>query len=157
MFKGITLVSWSGSNGHAGSLNAGAVWSGVVLALTSTAFICTVLMLWVFMTANEVYQFSTLLKVAIGIGALLGGAVSGKTAGYLGWLHGMAVGFIYGLALLLLLAVWSGGLSMLPVWFGYGLVLLAFSVAGGVAGVNIAAASRGSSVHSRQRRRRLSV
>ncbi len=153
MFKGITLFSWSRRNGQAGLLNPGAVWSGVVWALMSTVFICTALMLWVFMTAGEVYHFSALLKAGIGIGALLGGAVSGKTAGYLGWLHGVTVGFIYFLAVLLLLVVWSNGLSTLPVWFGYSLVLLLLSAAGGVAGVNISAASRGSSINSRQRKR----
>lgn len=153
MFRGITLVSWSRKNGQAGLLSSGAVWSGVVWALMSTTFICSALMLWVFMTASEVYHFSALLKVGIGIGALLGGTVSGKTAGYLGWLHGVTVGFIYFLAVLLLLVVWSSGLSTWPVWFGYGLALLVLSAAGGIAGVNISAASRGSSINYRQRKR----
>jgi len=134
MFKGVTLVSWSRRDGQAGLLKPSAIWAGVAWALISMAFICTALMLWVFMTTHEVYHFSALIAAGIGLGALLGGAVSGRTAGYLGWLHGITVGFIYYLSVMLVLAVWSTGL---PIGFGYGLVLLILAAAGGVVGVNL--------------------
>jgi len=153
MFKGITLVSWSRRDGQAGLLEPAAIWTGVVWSLTSTAFICTALMLWVFMTTQQVYHFSTLLMVGVGLGALLGGAASGKTAGYLGWVHGLVVGFFYSLAVLLLLALWGTGLSAFAISFGYGLAVVILSAIGGVVGVNISAAKRGSTINSTYRKR----
>ncbi len=153
MFKGITLVSWSRRDGQAGLLKPAAILSGIVWALTSTAFICTALMLWVFITAHEVYHFSNLIMVGIGLGALLGGVVGGRTAEYLGWVHGMTVGLIYFLAVLLLLAFWSTGLPALPVWFSFGLAVIILSAVGGIIGVNISAARRGATINSTHRKR----
>lgn len=150
MLKGITLVSWSRRDGQAGLLRPAAILAGVVWALTSTAFICTTLMLWVFITSREVYHLSTMLMAGIGLGALLGGAIGGKTAGYLGWLHGVVVGFIYCLAMMLLLAVWN---TWLPVWFSYGIVILILAVVGGIIGVNISAARQDSRINLIQRKR----
>ncbi len=150
MFKGITLVSWSSKDGRAGLLKPAAIWAGVVWALTSTVFLCTALILWVFMTAHEVFHFSALILAGVWLGALLGGAVGGRTAGYLGWLHGVAVGLIYYLAMMLLLAVWS---TWLPVWFGNGLVVVILAAVGGVLGVNISATRRDSLINYTQRKR----
>ena len=135
MFRGITLVSWSHRDGQAG-LKPGALWAGVIWALTSTAFICAALLLWVFMTAHQVYHFSSIIMAGIWLGTLLGGAVSGRTAGNLGWLHGLVVGFIFYLAVTLLLAVWNTGLPALPAWLAHGLVV-ALSTVGGIVGGNI--------------------
>ncbi|WP_347488089.1 TIGR04086 family membrane protein [Desulfoscipio sp. XC116] len=152
MFKGITFVSWSRREGQAGLLKLGALWSGIVWALASAAFICVGLLLWVFMTAREVYHFNAFVMAAIWLGALVGGAVGGRTSGNLGWLHGMVVGFIYYLAVMLLSALWSPGLSVLSLWLAQGLVVVTLSTAGGVVGVNIPAAWRNSHI-SRSRDR----
>ncbi|TYO98045.1 TIGR04086 family membrane protein [Desulfallas thermosapovorans] len=153
MFRGITLVSWSHRDGQAG-LKPGALWSGLVWALTSTAFICAALLLWVFMTAHQVYHFSSIIMAGICLGTLLGGGVSGRTAGNLGWLHGLLVGFIFFLVVTLLLVVWNTGLpAALPAWLAHGLVVVALSTLGGIIGVNIPAARPKSPV-TRVRRNR---
>ncbi len=150
MLKGITLVSWSDRGGQAGLLKPAAILAGVVWALTSTVFLCAALMLWVFMTVHEVYHFSALIMAGVWLGALLGGTVGGRMAGYLGWLHGVAVGFIYYLAVMLLLAVWNTGL---PVWFGYGIVVIILAAVGGIFGVNISAVRRNFLIGYAQRKR----
>lgn len=138
MFKRITLVSWSRQGGHARALKAGAVIGGLLWALTSTVFICAALVLWAMLTAGQVYHFSALLTAGTMLGALLGGAMSGRMAGSVGWLHGAAVGLLYGLVIVSFLAAWNGTSAVLPALAGRSLGLLLLAILGGVAGVNLA-------------------
>ncbi|SFR08119.1 TIGR04086 family membrane protein [Desulfoscipio geothermicus] len=143
MFRGITLVSWSHRDGQAGLFKMGALWGGVLWALTSTLFVCAALMLWVFMTGGQVYHFSGIVTAGILLGTFTGGAVSGKIAGRMGWLHGAAVGLLYCLAIVLFLAVWSTGFPTLPVLVARFFMVLVLAAAGGIIGVNLPAFKSG--------------
>ncbi|MFA7468513.1 MAG: TIGR04086 family membrane protein [Desulfotomaculaceae bacterium] len=142
MFRRITLVSWSRRGGQASLLKSGAIIGGLLWALTSTVFICAALVLWAIMTAGQVYHFGALLTAGTMLGALLGGVVSGRIAGNMGWLHGIVVGFLYGLVMLSFLAAWNGTFAALPGLAGRGLTLVLMGVLGGVAGVNMSAYDR---------------
>lgn len=83
----------------------------------------------------------------------VGGAVGGRSAGSLGWLHGLVVGFIYYLAVMVLLTVWSTGFPVFSVWFAHGLVVVILSAIGGIIGVNMPGARRGIKVNRSSRKR----
>lgn len=126
----------------------GAFWAGIIWAFTSTAFICAALLLWAFITGGRVYHFGGIMTAGILLGALLGGAVSGRAAGCLGWMHGGAVGLVYSLAVLALLAAWSGGAAR----FSFCFILPLLAALGGVVGVNLPAAGRRWEKHGRRMR-----
>jgi putative membrane protein (TIGR04086 family) len=144
MFRGITLVSWSHRDGRqAGLFKMGALWGGVLWALTSTLFVYAALILWVFMTGGQVYHFSGIVTAGILLGTFTGGAVSGKIAGRMGWLHGTLVGLIYYLALIFIFSFWSAGFPAVPVLFARFFTVLIPAVAGGIIGVNLPAFKSG--------------
>ncbi len=124
------------------ALRAGAIIGGLLWALTSTVFICAALVIWVLMTSGQFYHFSGIFTAGTLLGALLGGFISGKTAGFMGWLHGAAVGLLYTLIMTSFLAAWNGGFSTLPVLAARGVGMLVMAVTGGVLGVNLAALDR---------------
>ncbi len=142
MFRRVTLVSWSRRGGQTILLKPGAIIGGLLWALSSTMFICAALVLWAVLTAGQVYHFGAMLTAGTMLGSLLGGATSGRAAGNLGWLHGAAVGLLYSLVMLSLLAAWSGTFAALPGLAGRGLSLVIMGMLGGVAGVNLSAYDR---------------
>jgi len=124
------------------ALRAGAIIGGLLWALTSTVFICAALVIWVLMTSGQFYHFSGIFTAGTLLGAFLGGSISGKTAGFMGWLHGVAVGLLYTLIMLSFLAAWNGGFATLPGLAARGAGMLVMAVIGGVLGVNLAALDR---------------
>lgn len=139
MFRRITMVSWFRRGGQASLLKPGAIIGGLLWAISSTLIICAALVLWAVLTAGQVYHFGAMLTAGTMLGALLGGASGGRAAGNMGWLHGAAVGILYSLVMLSMLAAWNGTLTALPGLAGRGLALVLTGMLGGVAGVNLTA------------------
>lgn len=150
MFKGIMLVSWSGKDGQINFIKPGALVGGIVWAFTSTLFICAALMLWVFMTAGQVYHFSSIITAGIFLGAFLGGVVSGRTAGSMGWMHGTLSGLLYYMIMVLIFSFWSAAVITLPIIFMRLLVVLGLATLGGVIGVNLPEKRDGINHYKRQ-------
>ncbi len=141
MWKRVTLVSWSHPGGQVKAVKPGALFRGFVWAFTSTAFICAALVLWAFMTVGDVYHYSGIFTASTLLGAFLGGAVSGRAAGSMGWLHGAGTGLLYSLVITSFVAVWEGGAD-LELLAARCAALLLLSVLGGVTGVNLPAGGR---------------
>jgi len=143
MLRGITLVRWSRNSGQANPVKTGALWAGIIWSLACTVFICAALSLWVFMTSGQNYHFSGVITLGVFIGAFLGGAVSGWSAGSMGLLHGAVVGFVYSMGILLLYAVWSGfSLAAIMALAFNCLIIILLAALGGIVGVNLAVIRR---------------
>lgn len=136
MLDRIKLFSWS-REGWITSFKPEALLQGVIWALTCTAFISAALSLWVVVGTGQVYHFSSIVAVGVLVGLFVGGAAAGRAAGSQGWLHGGAVGIIFGLALLLFTAAWGGGHFPLVAVMLRLLAAVILAATGGVVGVNL--------------------
>lgn len=108
--KGLTFMRCTGGGGSIfKQLRAGAIIIGLAWSVSATLAACAVMCAWVVLSAGPVYHFSTFLTAGSLLGAFFGGAVSGKTAGALGAMHGFLAGSLYGL--LLAAPVLTGGVE----------------------------------------------
>ncbi|MCL6561146.1 MAG: TIGR04086 family membrane protein [Firmicutes bacterium] len=136
--KGLQFLLWSRSDVPAArKIKISAVLPGLAWALSVTLAACALMGVWVLGSYGPVYNFAAFLGAASFSGTALGGAVSGRSAGTLGWLHGGLVGLSYGLLFLLLVLAATpclfSGFELAGRFMGYTVT----AAMGGVIGVNL--------------------
>jgi len=138
MLKRVTFLHWNREqDGMRRPVSAGALWLGLIWALSATLTAFLLLALWVFVSSGRTYNLAALLAAVSLLAAVLGGLVGGNSARRLGWLHGGLVGTLYGASLVLLLAAGGSGAPGLTVLAGRLGACAVLGVVGGVAGVNL--------------------
>lgn len=135
MFKRVTIVQWNRSGGYGGGPVApGAVWLGLIWALSLTLGAFALLAFWSVVAGRAAGNNAALLTAVFLLAATLGGLAGGNAARRLGWLHGVLVGALYGASLFLLALAGTAVVPGLVQRLGACAVL---GLVGGVAGVNL--------------------
>ncbi len=135
--KGLTYLHWSKRQTPVSSrFKAGAALFGLAWSLGVTFAACVLMSAWVVLSVGPVYNFSAFVMAGSAFGAVVGGAVCGRTAGSMGLIHGFFTGLTYGFLLAVLFHIGSSGGFNTTELLVRALVLGMAGALGGLLGVN---------------------
>lgn len=140
MLKRLTFVYWTRPDLQTKRFETAALKTGFMWAVLVTLFFGVVLGMWVTLSPRPQYYMPVVLNLCLLAGVTAGGLAGGFHARRQGFLHGGAVGILYGFLLVAISAVIAGGdINILlgsPLLLRLPLLILA-GAAGGLVGVNI--------------------